>query len=77
MSISVTGTTTSGQEIKIGKDATKRDNVNFEDRTNAEGRANFVIDTPGNVKSMKIRVSRILPYPRNSDFCLKGVELAW
>ena len=77
MSISVTGTTTSGQEIKIGKDAIKRDNVNFEDITDGEGRADFVIDTPGNVKSMKIRVSRILPYPQNSDFYLKGAEPAW
>ena len=65
MSISVTGTTTTGSEVKIGKNTMKRNDVNFEDRTDAEGRANFVIDTPGNVKSMKIRVSIVFVW-RNS-----------
>ncbi|PFX30398.1 Complement C3 [Stylophora pistillata] len=55
-SISVTGTTHSGSEIDIGKVASKRDNVNFEDATDNQGRANFVIDVPGNVRKMNIRV---------------------
>ena len=59
MSISVTGTTTTGSKVKIGKNAMKRDHVNFEDTTDANGRASFVIDTPGNFKSMKIKVGYI------------------
>lgn len=58
VSISATGTTTTGSEIKITKDSNRIDDVNFEDTTNDEGRAHFVIDTPGNIKSMKIRVSK-------------------
>lgn len=57
MSISVTGTTHSGSKINIGKTASKKDNVNFEDTSDNQGRANFVIDVPGNVRKMNIRVS--------------------
>ena len=57
MSISVTGTTASGSDIDIGKAASKKDNVNFQDTTDNQGRANFVIDVPRNIKKMKIRVS--------------------
>ena len=58
MSISVTGTSVAGREIKISeKEITKHD-LNFEDTTDDQGRANFVIDPPGNIKKMKIRVSR-------------------
>ena len=57
MSISVTGTTTSGSEIEIGKSLAKKNDVNFQDTTDHQGRANFVIDVPGNVKKMKMRVS--------------------
>lgn len=56
MSISVTGTTHSGSKINIGKTASKKDNVNFEDTSDNQGRANFVIDVPGNVRKMNIRV---------------------
>lgn len=57
MSISVTGTTHSGSKINIGKTTGKKDNVNFEDTSDNQGRANFVIDVPGNVGKMNIRVS--------------------
>ena len=57
VSISVTGTSVEGREIKIGEKAITRHDVNFEDTTDDQGRANFVIDTPGNIKKMKIRVS--------------------
>ena len=57
VSISVTGTSVAGKEIKIGEKAITRHDVNFEDTTDDQGRANFVIDTPGNIKKMKIRVS--------------------
>ncbi|XP_078346612.1 venom factor-like [Oculina patagonica] len=56
MTISVTGTTTSGSEIEIGKALAKKDDVNFQDTTDHQGRANFVIDVPGNIKTMKMRV---------------------
>lgn len=57
MSISVKGTTASGKEVDIGKKTqSEQVNVNFEDSTNDQGRAAFVIDTPTNVKKMKIRV---------------------
>ncbi|RMX57629.1 hypothetical protein pdam_00015728 [Pocillopora damicornis] len=38
------------------KTASKKDNVNFEDTSDNQGRANFVIDVPGNVRKMNIRV---------------------
>ena len=56
MSISVTGTTASGSEMEIGKALAKKDDVNFQDTTDQQGRANFVIDVPGNIKKMKMRV---------------------
>ena len=57
MSISVKGTTASGKELDIGKKTQSQQvNVNFEDTTNDQGRAAFVIDTPRNVNKMKIRV---------------------
>lgn len=57
MSISVTGTTVSGSEIEIGKTLSNKDDVNFQDTTDHQGKANFVIDVPGNIKTMKMRVS--------------------
>ena len=57
MSISVTGTTTSGSEMQLGKAVAVKDGVNFEDTTDDQGRANFVIDVPGDIKAMKMRVS--------------------
>ncbi|XP_074624283.1 complement C3-like isoform X1 [Acropora palmata] len=57
VSISVKGTTASGKEFDIGKKTqSKQVNVNFEDSTNDQGRAAFVIDTPTNANKMKIRV---------------------
>ncbi|KAK2565842.1 C3 and PZP-like alpha-2-macroglobulin domain-containing protein 8 [Acropora cervicornis] len=57
VAISVKGTTASGKEFDIGKKTqSEQVNVNFEDSTNDEGRAAFVIDTPTNVNKMKIRV---------------------
>lgn len=57
MSISVTGTTASGSEMQLGKAVAAKDDVNFEDITDDQGRANFVIDVPGDIKAMKMRVS--------------------
>lgn len=71
MSISVTGTTAAGSEVKIGKNAIKKHDVNFEDTTDDEGRANFVIDTPGNIKAMKIRVSNNCSVERILTDCYK------
>ncbi|XP_015756257.1 PREDICTED: complement C3-like [Acropora digitifera] len=57
VAISVKGTTASGKEFDIGKKTqSEQVNVNFEDSTNDQGRAAFVIDTPTNVNKMKIRV---------------------
>ena len=57
MSISVTGTTASGRKMQLGKAEAAKDGVNFEDTTDNRGRANFVIDVPGDIKAMKMRVS--------------------
>lgn len=57
MSISVTATTASGRRIQLGKTEAAKDGVNFEDSTDDRGRANFVIDVPGDIKAMKMRVS--------------------
>ena len=57
MSISVTATTNSGSEIQLGKAEAAKDGVNFEDTTDDQGRADFVIDVPGDIKAMKMRVS--------------------
>lgn len=56
MSISVTGITASGRKIQLGKAENAKDGVNFEDTTDNQGRANFVIDVPGDIKAMKMRV---------------------
>lgn len=57
MSISVTATTASGRKMQLGKAEAAKDGVNFEDTTDDQGRANFVIDVPGDIKAMKMRVS--------------------
>ena len=57
MSISVTATTASGRKMQLGKTEAAKDGVNFEDTTDDQGRANFVIDVPGDIKAMKMRVS--------------------
>ena len=57
MSISVTATTASGRKMQLGKAEAAKDGVNFEDTTDSEGRANFVIDVPGDIRAMKMRVS--------------------
>ena len=58
LSISVKGTTFAGNEVDIGKNTLSQHvNINFEDTTNDQGRATFVIDSPGNMKKMKIKVS--------------------
>ncbi|XP_068695726.1 LOW QUALITY PROTEIN: venom factor-like [Montipora foliosa] len=57
LSISVKGTTFAGNEVDIGKNTLSQHvNINFEDTTNDQGRATFVIDSPGNMKKMKIKV---------------------
>ena len=58
MSIAVTGTTLLGNEVQIGSGASKRVDINLEDVTDSHGRAEFVIDTPGNIRSMKIKARR-------------------
>lgn len=57
MSISVTATTASRRKMQLGKTEAAKDGVNFEDTTDNQGRANFVIDVPGDIKAMKMRVS--------------------
>lgn len=57
MSISVTGTRASGSKMQLGKVEAAKENVNFEDTTDDQGRANFVVDVPGDIKAMKMRVS--------------------
>jgi len=57
MSVSVTATTASGRKMQLGKAEAAKDGVNFEDTTDDQGRANFVIDVPGDIKAMKMRVS--------------------
>lgn len=43
--------------MQLGKAEAAKDGVNFEDTTDDQGRANFVIDVPGDIKAMKMRVS--------------------
>ena len=43
--------------MQLGKSEAAKDGVNFEDTTDNQGRANFVIDVPGDIQAMKMRVS--------------------
>lgn len=68
MSISVTGTTGLGNEMDIDKMLTKKGDLHFKDTTDDQGRAKFVIDVPGNIKTMKIRVSNWLSIEKHGVF---------
>lgn len=57
MFILVIGIIYFGSKINIGKMVSKKDNVNFEDIFDNQGRVNFVIDVLGNVRKMNIWVS--------------------
>ena len=58
--ISVTGTNKDGTRISIdGDDVKNTVRPKYADSTDKRGRAEFIVDVPRNVKSLKITVSHV------------------